>query len=859
MRGGSKLGRAAGVRASDRTRALDALATSPDVATATPAVLDALARRGGWRVGVAWAAPGRGEPLACRNVWHPGHGPGQALESVLRDTVFPLGVGLPGRVAAAGAPCIVDLGDDDDPRAGLLTACGLHHAFAFPLVAGDAAPVVLELLADSEPDDEEELVDAANALRREAQALRDRAHERARVRALLDSSDEALLTIDGDDRIVETNAPAERLMGASQAELVGRTLAESLVAPEGRDAHRRFIRSLAGRRFPARRRRRVAGIVCQGGDRVPVELTVTRVRWEGPAMFIATVRQLPAADTVDQLRLHDRAFAATMNGILITDPNLPDGPVVYANPAVARLTGYEPEEVVGRNPRFLQGPDTDGEVCAELAAAIGDRRECRATLLNYRKDGTTFWNELSVSPVRDENGRVTHWVGVQTDVTERKRAEDRIAYLAYHDELTGLPNRAMFHEHLDLALARARREDRAVGVLYIDLDDFKLVNDSFGHGVGDELLRETAQRLRAVTRATDLVARQSGDEFLVLLADLETTAGGNYNDARQIAEAIAGKIRYALQQPLIVSGSEVVTDASVGVGLFPADAEARDELLREADMAMYGAKARRRGDRWEPRPRDARRQLSLTSRLRQAASRGDFILHYQPLVDVRGRSVIGAEALLRWHDSKRGLVSPAEFIPLAERTGLIRPISDWVLDEACRQARDWTHAGVDIEMSVNLPVILWQPAMTRKVLAGINSFGLDAERLMIEVTESAAMIDPDTTERVLRELHGEGVRFAIDDFGTGYSSLSRLKQMPVSMLKIDRSFVSDVPGDADAEAMVKTIVQLARNLGVQPLAEGIETEEQRQFLLDCGCDLGQGYLFGAPGPADQLACLAGAA
>jgi EAL domain-containing protein (putative c-di-GMP-specific phosphodiesterase class I) len=182
-----------------------------------------------------------------------------------------------------------------------------------------------------------------------------------------------------------------------------------------------------------------------------------------------------------------------------------------------------------------------------------------------------------------------------------------------------------------------------------------------------------------------------------------------------------------------------------------------------------------------------------------------------------------------------------------------------VLDEACRQARDWTHAGVDIEMSVNLPVILWQPAMTRKVLAGINSFGLDAERLMIEVTESAAMIDPDTTERVLRELHGEGVRFAIDDFGTGYSSLSRLKQMPVSMLKIDRSFVSDVPGDADAEAMVKTIVQLARNLGVQPLAEGIETEEQRQFLLDCGCDLGQGYLFGAPGPADQLACLAGAA
>jgi EAL domain-containing protein (putative c-di-GMP-specific phosphodiesterase class I) len=302
-----------------------------------------------------------------------------------------------------------------------------------------------------------------------------------------------------------------------------------------------------------------------------------------------------------------------------------------------------------------------------------------------------------------------------------------------------------------------------------------------------------------------------------------------------------------------------VTDASVGVGLFPADAEARDELLREADMAMYGAKARRRGDRWEPRPRDARRQLSLTSRLRQAASRGDFILHYQPLVDVRGRSVIGAEALLRWHDSKRGLVSPAEFIPLAERTGLIRPISDWVLDEACRQARDWTQAGVDIEMSVNLPVILWQPAMTRKVLAGINSFGLDAERLMIEVTESAAMIDPDTTERVLRELHGEGVRFAIDDFGTGYSSLSRLKQMPVSMLKIDRSFVSDVPGDADAEAMVKTIVQLARNLGVQPLAEGIETEEQRQFLLDCGCDLGQGYLFGAPGPADQLACLAGAA
>ena len=448
--------------------------------------------------------------------------------------------------------------------------------------------------------------------------------------------------------------------------------------------------------------------------------------------------------------------------------------------------------------------------------------------------------------------------GIVADITERRKASDaleearrQLQHIAFHDPLTGLPNRVSFQERLDDALDRCQGKKCAAGVLFIDLDNFKLINDSFGHAAGDELLRAVAGRLARATRTADVVARQGGDEFLVLLADIEPN--GNEDDpeyARKAAAVVARKIRRTLRAPFVVSGVEIFVSASIGVSLFPDDAPDSETLLKHADTAMYRAKDAGRDchalyalDR-----DDALTQLSMAGRLRTAIERGDgLVLHYQPLVRLDSAEIIGAEALIRWQDEGR-LVPPADFLPLAERTGLMAPLSDWVIAEACRQAKHWRDRKLDLYVSINLPPSFWQPTAMRHVLATIESFGLNPDRLMIEITESAMMGDPRTSmEPVIDELHERGLRLAIDDFGSGHSSLSRLNQMRVSTLKIDRSFVSDLPEDRNSAVLVSSIIQLARNLGLEPLAEGIETEEQRAFFLEHGCDLGQGFHFSRPG------------
>ena len=860
-------GHQAAARLAVQDAATHALAESASLEEAAPRALQSLGTYLDWQLGAMWVVDRETQRLSCLEVWSAEGIDATQFELLARGTTFAEGSGIPGRAwherSAVWVPDVAGMARSERVRN--TAQLGLHTAFAFPLVvAGEVVGAIEFFSTDVREPDQHRLALLASVGAQLGQYIeRERARGAARrsdamTRAVLHGASDCIVTITSEGRVVEWNPAAEQAFGRTREQAIGTSFFDLALIP---DEHGDMLGLACSTEDVADRAvgsRLEVTAIRHDGSQFPAELTLTPVGTDGPAAFTIYLRDISRRVAARRtLRLHDRALAAAHSGIVIMDALAEHLPVVYANAAFERITGYAEDEFVGRNLAVLQGADTDQATVEEVKQAIAEGREHEATLVNYRKDGTPFWNEVSLSPVVSD-GMTTHWVAVMSDITARRHAEEQVQHLSHHDGVTGLPNRLMFTEHLELALARAARQGLVVAVLLVDINGFKLVNDSFGLAAGDELLRQAADRLRRVTRAADVVARQSGDEFLILIADLEPTSDGrtdsNLADALQIAQAIGGQIKMALEAPFEIDGIELFVGVTVGHSVCPRDALDVDGLIREAGASVERSRSSRSGVQPEPSamPADARKQLSLSSRLRRALERDEFLLHYQPVLDLRSDTMIGVEALIRWSDPQRGLLPPSDFIPLAERIGMIGPLSDWVMDAAISQAKQWHDQGIDIDVAINLPPVLWQIELVPKLSAAVRRHRFDPRKLMIEVTETAAMTDPDRTQRVLHELSELGIQLAIDDFGTGYSSLSRLKQMHVSTLKIDRSFVRDLPQDQDAASIVLAIIQLARNLGIQPLAEGIETLAQREFLVANGCLQGQGYHFARPLPADEI-------
>lgn len=569
-------------------------------------------------------------------------------------------------------------------------------------------------------------------------------------------------------------------------------------------------------------------------------------------LYLLVVKSLAAIrHSEEAVRVRDRAIESSANGIIITDATMPDNPIEYVNPAFERITGYTAAEVIGKNCRFLSRDDRQQLELESVRVAIREKRECHVVMRNYRKDGSLFWNSLYLAPVRDENGRVSHFIGVQNDISEIKRYQDELEHQASHDILTGLPNRHLLNDRLKQAIAQTQRHGGVVAVAFLDLDGFKLVNDSLGHNAGDQLLRTVAERIKSCLRQFDTVARYGGDEFIVVVHD---QAGGDG------ISGLLSRILESISKPFQLDKRELYITCSIGVSLYPGDGRDVQTLIKNADAAMFRAKDHGRNNvhfyTAEINAKIADR-LSLATELHRALERNELLLHYQPQVDSHTGLIIGAEALIRWQHPTRGLVSPGLFIPVAEETGLILPIGAWVIQTACAQAREWLKAGSSLPtISVNVSVRQFmRKDLIESLVKIIRHTQLDAQALELEVTESLIMNNADEFIAILKKLKEVGIKLAIDDFGTGYSSLNYLKRMPIDRLKVDQSFVRDINKDPESTTITEAIINLGHSLKLKVIAEGVETGEQLEFLRHRGCDEFQGYYFSRPIPAGQFATL----
>lgn len=547
----------------------------------------------------------------------------------------------------------------------------------------------------------------------------------------------------------------------------------------------------------------------------------------------------------EQMRLASQVFESSHEAIIITDAQ---ANIIAVNSAFCKSTGYAAEEISGVNASILRADDQDGVYFGDMWRYLRKNRHWHGELNNKRKDGSTYAARLSISAVGDDQGLTTHYVGIITDLTPYKEAEERIQYMAYFDALSTLPNRALLRDRAVHALAAARRDHTEVAMMFLDLDHFKTINDSLGHSVGDQVLQTVASRLKLLIREVDTVARYGGDEFSVLLTN---------TDAKGAAQ-VAQKIIETLADPIETGNHSLVIGVSIGVSCYPADADDFEALLKNSDIALFRAKAAGRSNFQfftQEMNASAHNRLELEVALRGALAENQFQLHYQPQFDLRSGELLGFEALLRWHHPLRGMIPPSDFIPITEINGLIVPIGTWVLREACRQAKEWQVRGITHAMvAVNLSAVqIRQANIVSIVKEALRASNLDARYLELELTESLLLENVESVLTQLRQLKEIGVTLSIDDFGTGYSSLAYLKRFPIDTLKIDKSFVLNLTEDADSRAIALAIVSMAHSLRLRVIAEGVEDASQAQILAEMGCDEAQGYWYARPMPADQVA------
>ena len=664
-----------------------------------------------------------------------------------------------------------------------------------------------------------------------------------RFRRLFEKTD--AISVQGYDRnrrVIYWNPASEVLYDYASDNAIGRQL-EDLIIP--REMREQVIASIDawmddGAEIPS------SELTLRRADGSPVQVFSSHVTFRNqdnePELYCIDIDLSKLKQAEEQIRTLSQAVEQSPVSVMITDT---DGNIEYVNSTFERNTGYKSSEVMGKNPRILKSGSTSDDIYRELWQSISSGKAWQGELQNRQKNGEIYWEHANIAPVLDESGAICHYLAVNEDITIRKQQEKHILHQAHFDMVTNLPNRFLALDRLSQLLNEAGRSEELVAILFIDLDDFKKINDSMGHEVGDKVLMEAADRLRSVVRSGDTVGRLGGDEFIVLLSDLDDAI-----DARPVAENLLNRFR----TPFIIDERELIITASVGIALYPDDGNSPSELLRNADSAMYHSKQQGRNTYsyfTEKMNRDVSRRLALEEQMHSALGRSEFRVLYQTQVDVSNRHIIGVEALLRWHNAELGDVSPEEFIPIAEQTGLIVPIGQFVLTEALGMAAKWQQQDEKKEepftIAVNLsPRQFRDPGLVSFIEGVLHQSGVLGESLELEITEGVLMSGHAYIDKALNAINDLGVTIAMDDFGTGYSSLSYLRNYPFDTLKIDRSFVCDITEDEADRELINASIAMAHGLGLKVVAEGVETEEQLAHLKEKGCDYAQGYLFSRP-------------
>ncbi len=679
---------------------------------------------------------------------------------------------------------------------------------------------------------------------------------RLRLRCILDTALDAIIEMDPQRRITGWNRRAETIFGWSRDEVLGRALDDTIIPLHQRDRHRDGVaRFLAIGQEQVLNRRMEVSALRSNGQEFPAELAITRIKTGDACHFTAFVSDITERKQSEEaLRVAAAAFDSQL-GMMVTDAR---NVILRVNLAFTEITGYRPEEAVGQTPSLLSSGRHDAAFFDAMWHSIAVTGKWQGEIWNRHKNGEVFPEWLSITAVKDEAGQTTHYVSSFSDISARKTAEDQIKNLAFYDPLTALPNRRLLLDRLEIAMTTSVRHQRKGALLFVDLDDFKTLNDTLGHHQGDLLLEQVARRLSACIRDGDTVARLGGDEFVVMLEDLS----GSTAEAVTQAETVGEKMLSALNHIYLLGSHEYHITPSIGITLFGGDPhELLTEPLKRADLAMYQAKAAGRNTLrfYDPLMQAVvSARAALETGLREALEKDQFLLHYQPQVDSNGR-VTGSEALVRWQHPQRGVVSPVEFIHLAEETGLILPLGRWVLETACTQLALWGSRPemAHLTLAVNVSARQFQqPDFVDMVLLVLEHTGAKPQRLKLELTEGMLVAGVEDVISKMTALKGKGIGFSLDDFGTGYSSLAYLKRLPLDQLKIDQGFVRNVLTDANDAAIAKMVVVLAGSLGLAVIAEGVETEAQRDFLADHGCHAHQGYFFSRPLPVSEFEAFA---